>query len=235
MSQSSISTEQATQDTTLRSREHYADLVSKYFRLAHSNRLKEVVAMFTDDAFATFVVAPEPFYGKEAIRGFYAQLFHDFPHIEPEMYRGGDRGQPRDHRAEDDHHPPRRHPRGHALQYQPLHLRGGSHQDVAGDGEPGLRRQRRIGAGRPPFRSGRHVEPTPDVLLADSCLEVKDQPLDIRDRERRASQLPQSPRMDFEDFAGGRIRPENGFDGSRRREGAPAVPCRPKSTGDRRA
>ena len=41
--------------------------------------------VFTDDAFATFVVAPEPCYGKEAIRGFYAQLFQDFPHIEPEI------------------------------------------------------------------------------------------------------------------------------------------------------
>lgn len=86
MSQSSVSTEQVTQDATRRSRDHYADLVSKYFRLAHSNRLEEVVAMFTEDAFATFVVAPEPFYGKEAIRGFYAQLFQDYPHIEPEMF-----------------------------------------------------------------------------------------------------------------------------------------------------
>jgi hypothetical protein len=67
------------------SRAHYAALVDKYFEYAHSNRLEEVVAMFTDDAFATFVVAPEPFYGKEAIRGFYAQLFQDFPHIEPEI------------------------------------------------------------------------------------------------------------------------------------------------------
>jgi hypothetical protein len=67
------------------SRKHYAALVDEYFEYAHSNRLEEVVAMFTDDAFATFVVAPEPFYGKEAIRGFYAQLFQDFPHIEPEI------------------------------------------------------------------------------------------------------------------------------------------------------
>ena len=67
------------------SRDHYAALVAQYFESAHSNRLEEVVAMFTDDAFATFVVAPEPFYGKEAIRGFYAQLFQDFPHIEPEI------------------------------------------------------------------------------------------------------------------------------------------------------
>ena len=66
-------------------RAHYAALVDKYFVYAHSNQLEEVVAMFTDDAFATFVVAPEPFYGKEAIRGFYAQLFQDFPHIEPEI------------------------------------------------------------------------------------------------------------------------------------------------------
>ena len=87
MSQSTISTEQATHDTAARhSREFYADLVSKYFRCAHSNRLEEVVAMFTDDAFATFVVAPEPFYGKEAIRGFYTQLFQDYPHIEPEIF-----------------------------------------------------------------------------------------------------------------------------------------------------
>ena len=68
------------------SRAHYGALVDKYFEYAHSNRLEEVVAMFTDDAFATFVVAPEPFYGKEAIRGFYAQLFQDFPHIEPEIF-----------------------------------------------------------------------------------------------------------------------------------------------------
>jgi hypothetical protein len=67
-------------------REHYAALVAKYFENAHGNRLEETVAMFTDDAFATFVVAPEPFYGKEAIRGFYAQLFVDFPHIEPEIF-----------------------------------------------------------------------------------------------------------------------------------------------------
>lgn len=66
-------------------RAHYSVLVDKYFEYAHSNRLEEVVAMFADDAFATFVVAPEPFYGKEAIRGFYAQLFQDFPHIEPEI------------------------------------------------------------------------------------------------------------------------------------------------------
>ena len=52
------------------SRDHYAALVAKYLEYAHSNRLEEVVSMFTDDAFATFVVAPEPFYGKEAIRGF---------------------------------------------------------------------------------------------------------------------------------------------------------------------
>jgi hypothetical protein len=32
------------------------------------------------------VIAPEPFYGKEAIRGFYTQLFHDFPQIEPEIF-----------------------------------------------------------------------------------------------------------------------------------------------------
>lgn len=87
MSQSNVSTEQVTQDATTRhGRDFYADLVSKYFRLAHSNRLEEVVAMFTDDAFATFVVAPEPFYGKDAIRGFYAKLFQDYPHIEPEMF-----------------------------------------------------------------------------------------------------------------------------------------------------
>ncbi len=66
-------------------RDHYASLVTKYFEYAHGNRLEEVVAMFTDDAFASFVVAPEPFHGKEAIRGFYAQLFRDFPHIEPEL------------------------------------------------------------------------------------------------------------------------------------------------------
>lgn len=69
-----------------KSRDRYAELVDKYFEYAHSNRLEEVVAMFADDAFATFVVAPEPFYGKEAIRGFYAQLFQDFPHIEPEIF-----------------------------------------------------------------------------------------------------------------------------------------------------
>jgi hypothetical protein len=85
MSQDNARIDQVTKDATRRSRDHYADLVSKYFRCAHSNRLEEVVAMFTDDAFATFVVAPEPFYGKEAIRGFYAQLFQDFPHIEPEI------------------------------------------------------------------------------------------------------------------------------------------------------
>ncbi|MFT3770996.1 MAG: nuclear transport factor 2 family protein [Minicystis sp.] len=67
-------------------RDHRAALVAKYFEYAHSNKLEEVVAMFTDDAFATFVVAPEPFHGKEAIRGFYAQLFLDFPHIEPEIF-----------------------------------------------------------------------------------------------------------------------------------------------------
>lgn len=66
-------------------RDHYAALVTKYFESAHGNRLEEVVAMFTDDAFASFVVAPEPFHGKAAIRGFYAQLFRDFPHIEPEL------------------------------------------------------------------------------------------------------------------------------------------------------
>src|SRR6195952_545667 len=85
MSQDNVQTEVA-HDAARRSRDHYAKLVDKYFKYAHSNRLKEVVAMFTDDAFATFVVAPEPFYGKEAILGFYAQLFQDFPHIEPEIF-----------------------------------------------------------------------------------------------------------------------------------------------------
>ncbi len=69
-----------------KSRHHYAKLVSKYFEYAHSNRLEEVVAMFTEDAFATFVVAPNPFYGKDAIRGFYAQLFQDYPQIVPEIF-----------------------------------------------------------------------------------------------------------------------------------------------------
>src|ERR1044071_8031384 len=49
------------EQSTKRNREHYAELVDKYFEYAHSNRLEEVVATFTDDAFATFVVAPEPF------------------------------------------------------------------------------------------------------------------------------------------------------------------------------
>jgi hypothetical protein len=82
MSQDNVLTVQATQS----SRDHYAALVARYFKYAHSNRLEEVVAMFTDDAFATFVVAPEPFSGKAAIRGFYAKLFQDFPHIEPEIF-----------------------------------------------------------------------------------------------------------------------------------------------------
>jgi hypothetical protein len=86
MPQHDVQTEQVAQNATRRSRKHYAALVAEYFRCAHSNLLEEVVAMFTDDAFATFVVAPEPFYGKEAIRGFYAQLFQDFPHIEPELF-----------------------------------------------------------------------------------------------------------------------------------------------------
>jgi hypothetical protein len=92
MSQDNVRTAQAVDEKPLaehdtqRSRHHYAKLVDKYFKYAHSNRLEEVVAMFTDDAFATFVVAPEPFYGKEAIRGFYTQLFQDFPHIEPEIF-----------------------------------------------------------------------------------------------------------------------------------------------------
>jgi len=92
MSQDNVSTLQTAEEKPLaehanqRSRQHYAKLVDKYFEYAHSNRLEEVVAMFTDDAFATFVVAPEPFYGKEAIRGFYTQLFQDFPHIEPEIF-----------------------------------------------------------------------------------------------------------------------------------------------------
>ena len=67
-------------------RKHYAELVNKYFDYAHHNRQEEVVAMFTDDAFGTFVVAPEPFSGKEALRGFYAKLFQDFPQIEPEIF-----------------------------------------------------------------------------------------------------------------------------------------------------
>ncbi|APR87353.1 hypothetical protein A7982_12702 [Minicystis rosea] len=66
-------------------RAHHAALVTKYFELAHSNKLEEVIAMFTDDALATFVVAPHPFHGKAAIRGFYEQLFRDYPHIEPEI------------------------------------------------------------------------------------------------------------------------------------------------------
>jgi hypothetical protein len=91
MSQDNVQTVQAVDEKPLaehtpHSRKHYAKLVDKYFEYAHSNRLEEVVAMFTDDAFATFVVAPEPFSGKEAIRGFYAQLFQDYPHIEPEIF-----------------------------------------------------------------------------------------------------------------------------------------------------
>lgn len=88
MSQDNVRTVQDTHEAGAHgkhNRAHYAALVDKYFEYAHSNQLEEVVAMFTDDAFATFVVAPEPFYGKEAIRGFYAQLFQDFPHIEPEI------------------------------------------------------------------------------------------------------------------------------------------------------
>jgi hypothetical protein len=85
MSQDNIHTHQAPAEHASHNRKHYAELVDKYFEYAHSNRLEEVVAMFTDDAFATFVVAPEPFSGKEAIRGFYAKLFQDFPHIEPEI------------------------------------------------------------------------------------------------------------------------------------------------------
>ncbi len=86
MSQDNVQTEQAAQNATHGNRHHYAALVDQYFTYAHSNRLEEVVAMFTDDAFATFVVAPEPFYGKEAIRGFYTKLFQDFPQIEPEIF-----------------------------------------------------------------------------------------------------------------------------------------------------
>ena len=92
MSQDNVHVVQAVEEKPLAEhahqsrRDHYAALVAKYFEYAHSNRLEEVVAMFTDDAFATFVVAPEPFYGKAAIRGFYAQLFQDFPHIEPEIF-----------------------------------------------------------------------------------------------------------------------------------------------------
>jgi uncharacterized protein (TIGR02246 family) len=85
MSQDSVLTVHANEHST-ESRRHYAALVDKYFEYAHSNRLEEVVAMFTDDAFATFVVAPEPFSGKEAIRGFYAKLFHDYPQIVPEIF-----------------------------------------------------------------------------------------------------------------------------------------------------
>jgi len=85
MSQDSVLTVQANEHST-ESRRHYAALVDQYFKYAHSNRLEEVVAMFTEDAFATFVVAPNPFYGKEAIRGFYAQLFQDYPQIVPEIF-----------------------------------------------------------------------------------------------------------------------------------------------------
>jgi ketosteroid isomerase-like protein len=74
------------QHVTQTGRDHYAALVARYFEYAHTNKLEEVVAMFTDDAFATFVIAPQPFSGKEAIRGFYAQLFVDYPHIEPEIF-----------------------------------------------------------------------------------------------------------------------------------------------------
>jgi hypothetical protein len=86
MSQDNVRTKQAPVEHGPHNRKRYAELVDKYFEHAHSNRLEEVVAMFTDDAFATFVVAPEPFSGKEAIRGFYAQLFQDYPHIEPEIF-----------------------------------------------------------------------------------------------------------------------------------------------------
>jgi hypothetical protein len=144
MSQDNVLTVQAVDEeplaehATQRSRHHYAKLVDRYFEYAHSNRLEEVVAMFTDDAFATFVVAPEPFSGKEAIRGFYTQLFPGLPAHRARDLLGHHRGQPRDHRAEDDHRQARRHPRGPALQHQSLHLRGRSHQDPARDGQPRL-------------------------------------------------------------------------------------------------
>jgi hypothetical protein len=89
MSQDNVRSSQAVAEaepTNQGHRHQYAELVDQYFTYAHSNRLEEVVAMFTDDAFATFVVAPEPFSGKDAIRAFYAQLFQDFPHIEPEIF-----------------------------------------------------------------------------------------------------------------------------------------------------
>jgi hypothetical protein len=86
MTQDNVQASQASAEHGPHNRKHYAELVDKYFKYAHSNQLEEVVAMFTDDAFATFVVAPEPFSGKEAIRGFYAKLFQDYPHIEPEIF-----------------------------------------------------------------------------------------------------------------------------------------------------
>jgi len=86
MSLDNVLTAQTVEEHGNHSRKHYAELVDKYFKYAHSNQLEEVVAMFTDDAFATFVVAPEPFSGKEAIRGFYAKLFQDYPKIEPEIF-----------------------------------------------------------------------------------------------------------------------------------------------------
>jgi predicted SnoaL-like aldol condensation-catalyzing enzyme len=90
MSQDTVETIQTVEEPLAKhaphNRKHYAELVDKYFKYAHSNRLEEVVAMFTDNAFATFVVAPEAFSGKDAIRGFYAKLFQDYPHIVPEIF-----------------------------------------------------------------------------------------------------------------------------------------------------
>jgi hypothetical protein len=86
MPQDTILTVQTDEHAGHKSRKHYAKLVDQYFQYAHSNQLDEVVAMFTDDAFATFVVATEPFSGKEAIRGFYAKLFQDYPQIVPEIF-----------------------------------------------------------------------------------------------------------------------------------------------------
>ncbi len=138
MSQNGVSTEQAIQDATRRSRDHYADLVSKYFRYAHGNRLKEVVAMFTDDAFATSVWRRSPSYGKEAIRGLYTRLFQDFPHIEPEILSVVIEG----NHAITEQRTTIVRPDGTrvVMPFNTNHFlfEGRSHQGSAGDGQPGL-------------------------------------------------------------------------------------------------
>ena len=166
MSQDNVRTVQDTHEAGAHgkhSRAHYAALVDKYFQYAHSNRLEEVVAMFTDDAFATFVVAPVALLRQGGHPRLLRPALPGLPPHRARDHRGRDRGQPRGHRAADDHRQPRRHPRGHALQHESLSNSWAIlSKTLARDGQPRLIYHQPVGKENEWIRSFGRAPPPPD-------------------------------------------------------------------------